>query len=125
MKSKPFENSALETECLFCETIEILDSYLNWVYCKLVTDNYHDWIKKNKIGDFKEATHRVKNIRTFIYKKPELKSNIILYLPMGANFVVRKTNLDWEEIYFPINDMIKVGYVPSKHIVEFRHKVAD
>lgn len=44
---------------------------------------------------------------------------------MGANLVVRKTNLDWAEIYFPINDMIKVGYVPSKQIVEFRHKVAD
>lgn len=70
MKSKPSENSALETECLFGETIEILDSYLNWVCCKLVTDNYHGWIKKNNIGDFKEATHRVKNIRTFIYKSP-------------------------------------------------------
>ena len=125
MKSKPTAASFIETECLFGETVEILDTYLDWIYCKLVTDNYHGWIKKINIGDFKEATHRVKNIRTFIYKKPEVKSDTVLYLPMGANLVVRKIYSDWAEIYFPINNIIKLGYVPSKHIVELLHKVSD
>ena len=38
--------SELETECLFGETIKILDKHLNWYYCKLLTDNYHGWVEK-------------------------------------------------------------------------------
>ena len=40
MKSEPSEESSLETECLFGETVDILEEYLDWVYCRLNTDNY-------------------------------------------------------------------------------------
>ena len=93
MKSKPSETSLLETECLFGETVEVLDEYLDWVYCKLITDNYCGWVKKNNIGKFREATHRVLTIRTFIYKEPNVKSEIALYLPMGSNLVVEKSQI--------------------------------
>ena len=33
MRSKPDQMSSLETECLFGETINISDSYLDWCYC--------------------------------------------------------------------------------------------
>jgi len=125
MKSKPSGSSSLETECLFGEAVEVLDQNLDWIYCKLITDNYHGWIKKNDLGQFKEATHRVISVRTFIFKNPDVKSEIILYLPMGANLVVREINSKWAEIYFLINNMIKVGYVPDKHIVNLNHKVSD
>jgi hypothetical protein len=45
--------SSLETECLFGEMVEILDEHLDWVYCKLLTDNYYGWIKKNNLGQLK------------------------------------------------------------------------
>ena len=38
-------SSHLETECLFGETIEILDKNSDWIYCKLVTDDYHGWVQ--------------------------------------------------------------------------------
>lgn len=125
MKSKPSENSSLETECLFGETVEVLDDNLDWFYCRLVTDNYYGWIKKSSTGKFIKATHRVLNIRTFIYKRADVKSEIILYLPMGANLVVKEINSNWAETYFLINNTIKVGYVPIKHIVNLNHKVSD
>ena len=50
MKSEPTETSPLETECLFGETVEILEERLDWVYCKLKTDNYCGWIKKEGLG---------------------------------------------------------------------------
>ena len=53
MKKKPNDNSNLETECLFGETIEVLDEYLDWLFCKLKTDNYCGWIKKKWLGVFK------------------------------------------------------------------------
>ena len=46
MRSEPFESSALETECLFGERVDIIEEHLDWVYCKLRTDNYCGWIKK-------------------------------------------------------------------------------
>ena len=125
MKLEPFVNSPLETECLFGETVEVLDEDLDWVYCKLITDNYHGWVKKNNIAKFKKATHRVFNIRTFIYNDADLKSNIALYLPMGANLVVEKIYSEWAKIIYLVDERIKVGYVPAQHIVELQHKVSD
>ena len=125
MRSEPQEDSAVETECLFGETVETLDFHLDWIYCKLVTDNYHGWIKNTDLTKFKKATHRVLNIRTFIFKNPDVKSDILLYLPMGSNLVIEKINSDWAEIYFPHCNASQVGYVPAKHIVNLSHKVSD
>lgn len=125
MKSKPTKWAPLETECLFGEKVEILDENLNWVYCKLLTDNYYGWVKKNNLAKFKEATHRVLNVRTFIYKDTNLKSEILLYLPMGSNLVVEEIDSDWAKICFLVDNIFQIGYVPTRHIVEFKHKVSD
>ena len=79
MKSNTKRSSFLETECLFGESVEVLDEYLNFVYCRLITDNYCGWIKKNSLGKLKKPTHRVINKRTLIYLNPDPKSNIISY----------------------------------------------
>ena len=77
MRSDPDETSSLETECLFGETVEILEERLDWVYCKLSTDNYCGWIKKEGLGKFKKPTHRVLAKRTFIY----MNKNFFTTLP--------------------------------------------
>ena len=41
------------------------------------------------------------------------------------NKEVQEINSNWAEIYLLINNMIKVGYVPVKHIVNLNHKVSD
>ena len=45
MTSEPSDKSSLETECLFGETVEILEERTDWVYCRLNTDNYYGWVK--------------------------------------------------------------------------------
>ena len=75
MKSEPTETSPLETECLFGETVEILDESLDWVYCKLNTDSYHGWVKKEGLGKTKNPTHRVIANRSFVYADKNPKSN--------------------------------------------------
>ena len=50
MKSEPSDKSSLETECLFGETVEILEECIDWVYCRLNTDNYYGWVKKKGLG---------------------------------------------------------------------------
>ena len=81
MKSEPSDKSSLETECLFGETVEVLDEYLDWVYCKLNTDSYHGWVKKEGLGRIKNPTHRVIANRTFksqfIFENLQIQNNII------------------------------------------------
>ena len=125
MKSKPTETSSLETECLFGETVEILEEYLDWVYCKLNTDNYCGWIKKEGLGKLKNPTHRVIVKRSFIYINKNPKSNSLFYLPMGSKILVENIKSGWAEISLDYNNKIQTGYVPTKHIVKLRHKVKD
>ena len=125
MRSEPSVLSALETECLFGETVEILNECLDWVYCKLITDEYCGWIQKKGLGKLKSPTHRIIAKRSFIYKDKSPKSDSILYLPMGAKLKVEDINYDWAEIKLNNSHKIQVGYVPSKHIVSLDHKFKD
>ena len=125
MNSEPLKTSLLETECLFGETVEILDKYLEWVYCKLLTDDYCGWIKKNSLGLLKIPTHRVISKRTFLFNKKDIKSNCILYLPMGARLSVKQIKNEWAEIYLSNNYEYLIAFVPSKHIIEIDKNVKD
>ena len=124
MKSEPTDRSPLETECLFGETVEILEECLDWVYCKLNTDNYHGWLKKEGLGKTENPTHRVLANRSFVYADKNPKSNYLLYLPLGAQLVVDNIQSEWAEISLHINKT-QIGYVPSKHIVSLDHRVKD
>ena len=125
MRAKPTENSQLETECLFGETIHIKEEYLDWVYCKLLTDNYFGWVKKNTIGKINKATHRVHVIRSFILKSNNEKSKSLNYLPMGSKLSVKKIKSGWAEVYLSDKDVFKVGFVPSSHITNLNTKIKD
>ena len=125
MKLKPFKESDLETECLYGETVEILDEILDWYYCKLLTDNYCGWIPKYSLGILNSPTHRVLSKRTFIYTSKNIKSNCIHYLPMGAKVSVKKIGNDWAEVYLlEYNDNV-TAFVPKKDLVNIDNKVKD
>ena len=124
MKSEPTETSPLETECLFGETVEILDKSMDWVYCKLNTDSYHGWVKKEGLGKTQKSTHRVIANRSFVYADKNPKSNCLLYLPLGAQLVINNIQSEWAKINL-FNNKIQVGYVPSSHIVNLDHRVKD
>ena len=125
MKSEPTETSPLETECLFGETVEILDECLDWVYCKLNTDSYHGWVKKEGLGKTKNSTHRVIANRSFVYADKNPKSNYLLYLPLGAQLVINNIQSEWAETSLYYNNKTQIGYIPSKHIVNIDHGVKD
>ena len=124
MKTEPTNTSPLETECLFGEKVEILDESLDWVYCKLYTDSYHGWVKKEGLGKTENPTHRVIANRSFVYEDKNPKSNYLLYLPLGSQLVIDNIQSGWAEISL-YNNKKQVGYVPSNHIVSFDHKVKD
>ena len=125
MRLEPDEKENLETECLFGESVEILDTHGEWVFCKLLTDNYHGWIKKDCLGFLKNPTHRVLNLRTNIFSSKDVKSNCIHYLSLGSKIHIHKIEDNWATIYLSDRHDIKIAYVPNKHIVSIKHKVKD
>ena len=124
MKSEPTETSPLETECLFGEKVEILDEFSDWVYCRLNTDSYLGWVKKESLGKTKNPTHRVIANRSFVYADKNPKSNYLFYLPLGAQLVIDNIQSKWAEITL-YNNKTQVGYIPSRHIVSLDHRVKD
>lgn len=125
MKAKPISNSELETECLFGETVEVLDNYLEYLYCKLLTDNYQGWIKKNDLGKLDKVSHRVIAKRTFLFENKNIKSRCIDYLPLGAKLSIKEVGVNWAKVLLSDNHKKKIAYVPTKHIVTDDHKLND
>lgn len=125
MMSNPSSMSLIETQCLFGEKIEILEKHLEWIYCRLHTDNYYGWINKNSVGNLGKTSHRVIDVRTFIYKEANIKSEIIMYLPMGSKLSINKINTHWVEVFFLYKNKIEIGYVPNKQIIRNDFKELD
>lgn len=124
MKSEPSDQSSLETECLFGETVEILEEYLDWVYCRLSTDGYCGWVKKKGLGKLNNPTHRVITNRSFVYRKKSPKSDCLFYVPLGAKLLINNVQSEWAEISL-CSSKKTFGYVPSNHVVCLHHRVKD
>ena len=125
MRLKPSIESTLETECLFGERVEILDTNSEWLFCKLTTDDYHGWINKKSIGILKPITHRVIEKRSFLLTHKDVKSNIIHDVPMGSLLSIKKFIYEWAEVNLSEKHNYKTAYIPKIHIVEKNHKVKD
>ncbi len=125
MMFKPDEDSGLETECLFGEKVEIYENYLEWVYCKLYTDNYLGWIKKKYLSHLPNPTHRVINKRSFLFKSMDVKSNIIDYLPLGSQLCVTKIDGKWAKISLSKEFGYKFAYLPLNHLIGISEKYKD
>ena len=122
---KPNDETYLETECLFGETVKIITEHPKWCFCELITDNYKGWVKKNSLGFLQLPTHRVLLNRSFIFKHKNVKSYCIDYLPLGSKIPVVNICDEWAKIILSDKHKFKYGYVPSKHIVEINSKVLD
>ena len=125
MRSEPNNLSKLETECLFGESLKILDKHLDWYYCKLLTDNYCGWVQKNNLGKMDQPTHRVLSKRTFLFKDNDVKNGCLNYLPLGAQIHVQNIYKEWAKVILFDKCDYKFAYVPTNHIIRIGNKIKD
>jgi hypothetical protein len=121
-RKNPIETSSLETEGLYGEKVEILETFAEWACCKLLTDNYLGWIKYKDLGKLKTPTHRVISNRTFILNKKDLKSHSLNYLPLGSQISVQEIDYNWATISMN-KDLNIVAYIPKNHIININIKI--
>ena len=125
MRSQATETSSLETECLFGETVTILEKKADWYYCKLLTDNYCGWIKAIHLGKTPRSTHRVVSLRTFLYKDRDIKSGCINYLPLGAQICIDDIDEIWSKVLLNSFSNHKYAYIPNNNIIKIGKKIND
>lgn len=112
--------SELETQVLFGERVEILDTKTQWHYCKTQIDNYFGWIHSDNLGECISTNHIVSNTMSCIYQNPCHKSDIYFKVFMNSKLNVIEEKENWLKIIF---NRGKIGYIPKNHVKKNGYKI--
>ena len=80
-------------------------------------------VKKINVGNSPNPTHKINNITTLVFSKPDLKSSIFLTLPFNSKVFVINHNENWSEVFLGENK--KNGYIFNKHISKITYYSHD
>ena len=122
---RPDEDAPLISECLFGESIRVLDKDDSWVYGKLLTDEYEGWTKKKYLGQSNYKNYRIINTRSTLHTLPNLKSKVIYFLPLGSLLNATKLNEKWASVSYVFQDKSYIGYTPYSHIKKINEYITD
>ena len=100
---KPFKISEVTSQILYGEKFIILSKNKKWIKIKTSFDNYIGYIKNREYTDNHNPTHKVSNLKTEIYKKPNIKTKH--FLPFLSKISVLNKNKKFIE--FEKNKWIK------------------
>ena len=113
IKQRPSHISELTSQALFGETFILEKQENSWVYGTLLSDQYSGWIEKKHLTHILSPNHKVIALKTIIKTKPDIKSQSIICISIGAFVEVLEFTNEWAKIKFGKN---KLGYIPISHI---------
>jgi len=113
IKRKPSSDAETVSELLFGEPVEILSQENGWVKIASIIDGYTGWVAQQVVAeDAALPTHRVLAPLSHVYREPDLKSEPLLPLPMGA-YITVGTSQQENQRFLPL---ATGGYIYHKHI---------
>ena len=119
VRRRPEASAPLDTEALFGERVRVLDTADGWSWVQLARDDYVGYVRTDDLAaEWREPTHRVQALATFVYPVPDIKAPPTLCLPMGASVVV-----EHEEPRF--SRVATGGFVVTRHLIETRRRARD
>ena len=118
MRKRPDSAEALDTELLFGEAVDALDIRDGWAFVQGVRDRQVGYVPATALAPAgPPATHRVAEIRTFLYPSPSIKTVPILALSYGSEVAVEGGSGEFAAT--------AGGFVVARHLVPVAHRVAD
>ena len=112
---KKSRSSKLSSQMIYGEKFKILKTYKNWLKIKTLYDNYNGYIKKKDFRKKLNPSHKIKVLKSFIYKKKYskfIKSN--KYLPFASKLEVlnkEKSFFEFEKnLWIKKSDILKIDY---------------
>lgn len=108
--NNPSFDGELQTEALFGETVRIFEIRDGWAWGQILTDGYVGYFPLEALSPgVLEPTHRVSNLRTFVYESANLKSPPIALISMMSLVAVTGKEGDFYELEGK-------GYIFHSHI---------
>ena len=119
LKNKPYDQAELASEMLFGEKFIVYESQGAWAWGQSQTDGYVGFVKSDGLSDRPASpTHEVKELKTFVYQRPDIKSPVLKGLAMGSKVSLEKQN----EKFICLKEG---GWIIEKHVVELNVKEAS
>ena len=125
VRANPSLRFELTNEFLFGEKVKIKKDIGDWVLCSSTHDNYTGWIQKESISNVLKTNYRVKNLRSFIYEKEDIKANTIFHLSIGSKLNITNKKDVWSQLSFNYNNEIRKGYIPTNDIIETNKTITN
>lgn len=90
LRSSPAGDAPLDTQMLFGEMFCIEEEKQGWARGHAVLDQYPGYVRSDALGAIGPLpTHFVCAPRSFVYRDPDLKSPVVLWLGMNAKLALR------------------------------------
>ena len=113
LRSSYNTKSIVETQCLFGETLQILEKRGNWSFCKCALDNYNGWIENKYLGFLPKSSHLVSSPVSLVFQKKNIKSNLLCNLFLNSKIAIKAIYEDWYEIFLNSN---RTGFIKKQHV---------
>ena len=122
LRRKPDNQSGLDTELLFGESVLVYEDKDGWSWLQSETDGYVGYTPGvGLIEPGPQPTHRVAVPGTHIYPAADMKLPPISRLSLGAQVAVTGSDTAFAEIAWAGG----VGLVPSRHLAPLDHAETD
>jgi cell wall-associated NlpC family hydrolase len=110
LRPRPDPSAGIDTEVVFGETVECWSVEEGFAYVRAERDGYVGYMSEAALEPVAAAaTHRVKELRTFVYAGPSIKTPDPMLIPQGAQLTVVGSRDD-----FAVLD--RGGYVYAAHL---------
>ena len=117
---KPFKISEVTSQILYGEKFIILSKNKKWIKIKTSFDNYIGYIKNREYTDNHNPTHKVSNLKTEIYKKPNIKTK--RFLPFLSKISVLNQNKKFIEFeknkWIKRKDVKKIEHIENCNLIK-------
>lgn len=100
LRREPRPDLPIDTQALMGEALDVLDiDEDGFAFARLARDGYVGWLSADALGEVDPApTHRVAEVRTFLYAGPSLKQPIADWLSLGAEVAVAEIRGDYAHV---------------------------
>jgi cell wall-associated NlpC family hydrolase len=90
VRRAPSDDALLDTEALCGEGTRLFETNAEeWAWVQLEADRYVGWMRAEALAKNPPApTHKVTALSTFAFAKPDIKSRVLAWLPLGARVAV-------------------------------------
>jgi len=105
--------SEVVTQILYGDTFKKLKEIGSWIRIKNDTDNYKGYIIIKKFTSNQKNTHKVHNLRTNLYSRPNIKSKLKKQISFGSKIkVIEKKNnfYKFDNLWIKKKDLKEINY---------------